>query len=60
MNIYDSQSSTSTSLNVLINHSLDSMIAFKATSEWLQALKMSKSTLLQEIKQLIKENDFLR
>lgn len=60
MNIYDSQSSKSTSLDVLINHSLDSIVAFEATSERLQALKMSKSTLSQEIEQLIKENDFLR
>lgn len=61
MNARDSQSLTSTSLDVLIDHNLDSFVALEATSTQLQALKYtSKLTLSQEIEQLTRNNDYLR
>lgn len=60
MNTYDSQPPTPTSLDVLIGHSLGSTVAFEATPGRLQASKMPKPTLSQEIQQLTGENGFLR
>lgn len=61
MNACDSQSLTSTFLDVLINHNLDSFIALEATLTQLQALKYtSKLILSQKIKQLTQNNDYLR